>query len=198
MTKPYQTTSTTPAPENRAPHHHTPLEMAGLWLRVVYFIGAAVMIVVLLSFPPHSLRELRNEVIAVAVFMLALYGIVLGFYTRLEHRTAYGSHPKAQRSGDTWRIHLRREIPVGDRGTVDMEPETVELPVAPREFTRIVREMMRNGTAIEKRPAGVSQPLRTKILRALEDMDGATNGGSGVGWKLPDDLDALLRDIDQW
>lgn len=196
MTKPYQTTSTTPAPENRAPHHHTPLEMAGLWLRVVYFIGAAVMIVVLLSFPPHSLRELRNEVIAVAVFMLALYGIVLGFYTRLEHRTAYGSHPKAQRSGDTWRIHLRREIPVGAAGTVNLDPDPIDLPVKPTEFVRIVRDMQRSGTSRDKRPAGVSQPLWRKIMAALEDLDGAAKGPNG--YELADDLDALLEDISHW
>ena len=197
MTKQYQ--ATTPAPEaNRAPHHHTPLEMAGLWLRVVCFIGAAVLIVVLLSWPPSSLREFRNEVIAVFVFMLALYGVVLGFYTRLEHHTAYGKRQKAQRVGDEWIINLKREFPVSDRGVVEMEPTRVKLPVEPRRFVEIVRQMMRSGTGIDDRPAGVSQPLRTKVLRALEDMDGATNGGRGVGWQLSDDLDALLRDIDQW
>ena len=140
---------------------------------------------------------------AIVALVLAVFvGInawLLSMYTgRLVARELPREQHKAQRVGDTYRIHLHRELPVGDRGSVDMEPDRVDLPVPPSEFVRIVRAMRETGTSRDKRPAGVSQPLHAKILRALEDMDAAENGGPGVGWKLTDDINALLDDIAQW
>ncbi len=194
MTKPYQTATPEQRPAHNVPETYTVKRMKtlALWTAGVLVAVVGWILADLTGWAPVALLAL---IVAAAV---GLAGWLMLEYTNRAIERDLPKHPKAKKVGDTWRIHLKREIPVGDRGKVDMEPDTVELPVAPREFTRIVREMMRSGTAIDKRPAGVSQPLRTKILRALEDMDGATNGGSGVGWKLSDDLDALLRDIDQW
>ena len=195
--KPY--TTTTDQPHSNT-HRQTPLDFTALWMRVVaaVLVIVACIAVVLFAHLPGPLDEAVNTLAGVVAVVAAVYAGVLAVYARLQHYTAYGRQERATKAGDEWIINLKREIPVSDRGTVEMEPTRVKLPVAPREFTRIVREMMRNGTGIDDRPSGVSQPLRTKVLRALEDMDGATNGGRGVGWQLSDDLDALLRDIDQW
>ena len=196
--KPY-TTQATDQPHSNT-HRQTPLDFTALWMRVVaaVLVIVACIAVVLFAHLPGPLDEAVNTLAGVVAVVAAVYAGVLALYARLQHFTAYGRQERATKAGDEWIINLKREIPVSDRGTVEMEPTRVKLPVAPREFTRIVREMMRNGTGIDDRPPGVSQPLRTKVLRALEDMDGATNGGRGVGWQLSDDLDTLLRDIDQW
>lgn len=189
-----------PVAETRAPHHRTPVEMTGLWARAIGYVALSVLFA--LAGIVGWIATGAWQAFGVGLLFAVLFGVpgaILALYTKLEHVAAYGNaQPKAKRAGDVWRIHLKREIPVADRGTVDMDADVIDLPVAPREFTRIVREMMRNGTSRDRRPAGVSQPLHAKIMRTLEDLDGATNGGPGVGWKLADDLDALLSDIEKW
>ena len=193
--KPFDTTPTsTPGTRYDAPEAFTwkKMKAISLWAGALIVVTAGVWG---WSETGVSGIALVSIVIGVACFVAGMF--LWTFTGRLVERELPRSQ-QAQRQGDTYRIHLKREIPVSDRGTVEMEPDTIDLPVAPREFTRIVREMMRNGTSRDKRPAGVSQPLHAKIMRALEDLDGATNGGPGVGWRLADDLDALLRDIERW
>ena len=198
MTKPYQTT--TPAQDtSRAPHHRTPVEMTALWARAIGLLSLSALFVVAGIVGAFALGAW--EAFGVGVLFAVIVGVpgaILAIYTKLEHVAAYGNaQPKAKRAGDVWRIHLKREIPVADRGVVDMDADVIDLPVAPKEFTRIVRDMKRNGTSRDKRPAGVSQPPWRKIMLALEDMDAATNGGP-AGWQLADDLDAILSEIDRW
>lgn len=197
MTK-YHTTA--PATDtSRAPHHRTPVEMTGLWSRAIGLLSVAVLFVA--AGIVGSVALDAWEAFGVGILFAVIVGVpgaILAIYTKLEHVAAYGNaQPQAKRAGDVWRIHLKREIPVADRGTVDMDADVIDLPVSPKEFTRIVRDMKRNGTSRDKRPAGVSQPLWRKIMLALEDMDAATNGGP-AGWQLADDLDALLSEIDRW
>ena len=138
----------------------------------------------------------------VAAFVLAVFGAVAGIllweYSNRLVAQVLPRNPstKATKTGDTWRIHLKRELPVGNVGAVEMEPDTVDLPVEPSQFVNIVRQMQRTGTSRDKRPAGVSQPLWRKVMAALESLDGAVKGPNG--YEFTDDLDALLRDIDQW
>lgn len=196
MTKPYQTTAPeAPRPVYNSPESFTAKRMKafGLWLAAVAVIALGVW-----------LRDVTGWAGALGVSLvvalaLTVPGLFLWEYSNrlIARELPRNAQPKAKRAGDVWRIHLKREIPVADRGTVDMDADVIDLPVAPREFTRIVREMKRNGTSRDKRPAGVSQPLWRKIMLALEDMDAATNGGP-AGWQLADDLDALLSEIDRW
>ena len=198
MSKSYQTT--TPAHDSsrarNEPEDYTLKRMKALGL---WTLAALVVLAGWALWDVTGVGAVMLPVVVIAVALITAGAFLWEYSSRAIGRDLpRNAQPKAKRTGDVWRIHLRREIPVADRGTVDMGADVIDLPVKPREFTRIVRDMKRNGTGIDKRPAGVSQPLRTKVLRALEDMDGATNGGAGVGWKLADDIDALLRDIDQW
>lgn len=195
--KPFDTTTPTPTPGTRydAPETFVVKRAKAVMLA---FLAAGLFVLAVWTVAQGW------TVVAVVAGVLALFvafnaWLLWEYSSRLvERELPRNRQAKAQRVGDEWIINLKREIPVSDRGAVEMEPTRVKLPAEPREFTRIVREMMRRGTGIDNRPPGVSQPMRTKILRTLEDLDGATNGGQGVGWKLADDLDALLRDIDRW
>ena len=195
-TKPYNTTAE-PTHHDR-PHHRPVLEMVGLWMAgtACAFLAACVAGVAITMDASTQLLVLVRLVVGVLALFLAVAAVLLFSYSKLEHGVAYGHREKATKTGDTWRIHLKREIPVGDRGTVDMEPDAVDLPVPPSEFVRIVQQMRRTGTSRDKRPAGVSQPLWRKIMAALEDLDGASKGPNG--YELADDLDALLDDISRW
>ena len=194
--KPY-TTQATDQPHSNT-HRQTPLDFTALWMRVVaaVLVIVACIAVVLFADLPGPLDEAVNTLAAVVVVVAAVYAGVLAVYARLQHYTAYGRQERATKSGDTWRIHLKRELPVGNVGAVEMEPDTVDLPVEPSQFVNIVRQMQRTGTSRDKRPAGVSQPLWRKVMAALESLDGAVKGPNG--YEFTDDLDALLRDIDQW
>ena len=195
-TKTYQTT-VEPTHHDRA-HHRPVLEFVAVWMlaAVCAILGIAGGVSALSMEPSTPLAHLGQTALGVVALLFLAAAVSCAAYARLEHGVAYGRREKAQRSGDTWRIHLKRELPVGDRGTVDMEPDAVDLPVPPSEFVRIVQQMRRTGTSRDKRPAGVSQPLWRKIMAALEDLDGASKGPNG--YELADDLDALLRDISRW
>ena len=193
--KPY-TTQATDQPHSNT-HRQTPLDFTALWMRVVAAVGVALFCGWLMTLDkPDLIRQPANDVLRVVVVVAAVYAGVLAVYARLQHYTAYGRQERATKSGDTWRIHLKRELPVGNVGAVEMEPDTVDLPVEPSQFVNIVRQMQRTGTSRDKRPAGVSQPLWRKVMAALESLDGAVKGPNG--YEFTDDLDALLRDIDQW
>lgn len=193
MSKPYQTT--TPDPQRTA--YHAPEAFTLKRAKSTALAFVAVLLVLLAGW-----LELAHgwTVPAVVVAVLAIYAGMNAFWlSSLTERLVakeLPKHPKAKRTGDTWRIHLRREIPVGDRGAVDMDPDPVDLPVAPAQFVNIVRQMKRTGTSRNKRPAGVSQPLWAKIMTALEDLDGAHKGPNG--YEFTDDIDALLEDIARW
>ena len=192
--KPY--TTTTDQPHSNT-HRQTPLDFTALWMRVVAAVGVALFCGWLMTLDkPDLIRQPANDVLRVVVVVAAVYAGVLAVYARLQHYTAYGRQERATKTGDTWRIHLKRELPVGNVGAVEMEPDTVDLPVEPSQFVNIVRQMQRTGTSRDKRPAGVSQPLWRKVMAALESLDGAVKGPNG--YEFTDDLDALLRDIDQW
>lgn len=192
--KPYQTS--TQAPEHRTAYH-APEAFVLKRARAIALAFVAVLFVVLAGW--LALAQGWTVLAIVALVLAAYVGINAGLLWEYSNRLIAKElprHPKAKRSGDTWRIHLKREIPVGDRGTVDMEPDAVDLPVAPTQFVNIVRQMMRTGTSRNKRPAGVSQPLWSKIMTTLEDLDGAHKGPNG--YELAEDLDALLEDISHW
>ena len=195
-TKPYNTTAE-PTHHDR-PHHRPVLEFVGLWIfaAVCAIVGVVGGGEALSMDPSTPLAHLGQTALGIVALLFLAAAVSCAAYARLEHGVAYGHREKATKTGDTWRIHLKREIPVGDRGTVDMEPDAVDLPVPPSEFVRIVQQMRRTGTSRDKRPAGVSQPLWRKIMAALEDLDGASKGPNG--YELADDLDALLRDIARW
>ena len=195
-TKPYQTT-VEPTHHDRA-HHRPVLEFVAVWMlaAVCAILGIAGGVSALSMDPSTPLAHLGQTALGIVALLFLAAAVSCAAYARLEHGVAYGHREKATKTGDTWRIHLKREIPVGDRGTVDMEPDAVDLPVPPSEFVRIVQQMRRTGTSRDKRPAGVSQPLWRKIMAALEDLDGASKGPNG--YELADDLDALLRDISRW
>ena len=195
-TKPYQTT-VEPTHHDRA-HHRPVLEFVAVWMlaAVCAILGIAGGVSALSMEPSTPLAHLGQTALGIVALLFLAAAVSCAAYARLEHGVAYGHREKATKTGDTWRIHLKREIPVGDRGTVDMEPDAVDLPVPPSEFVRIVQQMRRTGTSRDKRPAGVSQPLWRKIMAALEDLDGASKGPNG--YELADDLDALLRDISRW
>ena len=197
-TKTYQTTTEQPTAHDR-PHHRPVLEMVAVWMLAAVSATVAVLLGGVALSMDASTRFTGTVQLALGIVALLFLAaaVALFGYARLEHGVAYGRRERATKSGDVWRIHLKREIPVSDRGTVDMGADVIDLPVAPKEFTRIVRDMKRNGTSRDKRPAGVSQPLWRKIMLALEDMDAATNGGP-AGWQLADDLDAILSEIDRW
>ena len=195
-TKPYQTT-VEPTHHDRA-HHRPVLEFVAVWMlaAVCAILGIAGGVSALSMDPSTPLAHLGQTALGIVALLFLAAAVSCAAYAKLEHGVAYGHREKATKTGDTWRIHLKREIPVGDRGTVDMEPDAVDLPVPPSEFVRIVQQMRRTGTSRDKRPAGVSQPLWRKIMAALEDLDGASKGPNG--YELADDLDALLRDISRW
>ena len=196
-TKTYQTTAEQPTAHDR-PHHRPVLEMVAVWMLAAVSATVAVLLGGVALSMDASTRFTGAVQLALGIVALLFLAaaVALFGYARLEHGVAYGRRERATKSGDTWRINLKREIPVGDRGTVDMEPDAVDLPVPPSEFVRIVQQMRRTGTSRDKRPAGVSQPLWRKIMAALEDLDGASKGPNG--YELADDLDALLRDISRW
>ena len=195
-TKPYQTT-VEPTHHDRA-HHRPVLEFVAVWMlaAVCAILGIAGGVSALSMDPSTPLAHLGQTALGIVALLFLAAAVSCAAYAKLEHGVAYGHREKATKTGDTWRIHLKREIPVGDRGTVDMEPDAVDLPVPPSEFVRIVQQMRRTGTSRDKRPAGVSQPLWRKIMAALEDLDGASKGPNG--YELADDLDAILRDISRW
>ena len=195
-TKPYNT-AVEPTHHDRA-HHRPVLEFVAVWMlaAVCAILGIAGGVSALSMDPSTPLAHLGQTALGIVALLFLAAAVSCAAYARLEHGVAYGHREKATKTGDTWRIHLKREIPVGDRGTVDMEPDAVDLPVPPSEFVRIVQQMRRTGTSRDKRPAGVSQPLWRKIMAALEDLDGASKGPNG--YELADDLDALLRDISRW
>ncbi len=196
--KPFRATTEQPPTGAHHTHRQTPLDFTALWMRVVVALLVIVACVWALSWRvPSWATDGRNAVAGVVLVVALIYAGVLALYAYLQHLEAYGRRePKAQRTGDTWRIHLKRELPVGNRGAVEMEPDPVDLPVKPAEFVRIVRDMQRSGTSRDKRPAGVSQPLWRRVMTALEDLDGAVNGPNG--FEFTDDLDALLEDISRW
>lgn len=193
MTKPYQTTTTQP---ERPTVYRAPEDFTAKRLRAT-LIGSVALALAVIAV---ALAVRGQPMLAVVPLVLALFlglnaWLLWEYSSRLINREL-PKHPKAKRTGDTWRIHLRREIPVGGRGAVDMEPDPVDLPVAPSQFVNYVRQMQRTGTSRDKRPAGLSQPLWRKIMATLEDLDGATKGASG--YEFTEDLDALLEDISRW
>jgi len=196
-TKTYQTTTEQPTAHDR-PHHRPVLEMVAVWMLAAVSATVAVLLGGVALSMDASTRFTGTVQLALGIVALLFLAaaVALFGYARLEHGVAYGRRERATKSGDEWVINLKREIPVSDRGTVEMEPTRVKLPVEPRSFVDIVRQMKRTGTSRDKRPAGVGQPTWTKIMRALEEMGGAEKGPNG--YEFTDDLDALLRDIDQW
>lgn len=191
--KPYQTTAQQPTQSaHNAPETYTVKRMKalGLWTLAVCVLVVGWWLADVTGWLPVALVAM---VIAVA---LIVAGCFLWEYSNRAIGRDLPKQQRAKRTGDVWRIHLKREIPVGNRGAVDMEPDPVDLPVAPSQFVNIVRQMKRTGTSRNKRPAGVSQPLWAKIMATLEDLDGAHKGPNG--YELADDLDALLSDIERW
>ncbi|MCB0042958.1 MAG: hypothetical protein KDE23_24900 [Caldilinea sp.] len=192
--RPYNTAE----PQQAHTAYHAPETFTGLRMKALLrfllaaFIVAATVVLVIVTGIVWLLA------LALVAAKPITEGVLLWEYSNrlIARELPRNQQPQATKTGDTWRIHLKRELPVGDRGTVDMEPDAVDLPVPPSEFVRIVQQMRRTGTSRDKRPAGVSQPLWRKIMAALEDLDGASKGPNG--YELADDLDALLRDISRW
>ena len=192
MTKPYQTATPEQRPAHNVPETYTVKRMKtlALWTAGVLVAVVGWILADLTGWAPVALLAL----IVAAAFGLA--GWLMLEYTNRVIERDLPKHPKAKKVGDEWIINLKREIPVSDRGVVEMEPTRVKLPVEPKKFAEIVRQMKRTGATKSKRPPGVGQPKWAKIMSALEEMGGAQKGPNG--YEFTPDLDALLSDIERW
>ena len=189
------TQPTTPTPPARdAPEDYTVKRLKALGL-----VAGAIMLICagwwLWQATDQGAVMVPVAVVAVAMFTAA------GFLWEYSSRAIGRDLPRQSKTqpantGDVYRIQIKRTMPVGKDGAVDMEPDEIELPVKPADFVTIVRQMQQTGASRDNRPAGVGQPKWRKIMHALEDLGGAVNGPNG--FEFTDDLDALLHRISQW